>query len=212
MDALSLKKVKVSLPDGKTLFHIENLQVPSGSQILIEGESGEGKTTFLHLLAGLFLPSEGEIKFGSVSISTLSDDDRCALRRKRIGVIFQKLNLLDHLTVAENVSLAQLPNSKNENQVNHCLARVNLSGRERDLCSYLSLGEQQRVAVARVLCQEPDLILADEPTSSLDQKNSDFVMDALFEAAKGRTIIVVSHDHRLRSRFSKVISFKDLAK
>jgi putative ABC transport system ATP-binding protein len=207
---LSLNKIKVALPNGKSLFKINHLAIPYGSHVLIQGESGRGKTTFLHLLAGLFSPSEGYVEIGQQRMDSLDDDERCAFRLQKIGVIFQRLNLLDHLTVAENVVLA-LPENRDaaNSRVRNAIERVNLAGRENDRCSYLSQGEQQRVAVARVLAQAPEIILADEPTSSLDQKNADFVIDALISAAKGKTLIVVSHDHRIAKKFQRVIAFED---
>jgi putative ABC transport system ATP-binding protein len=213
-------KVKVTLPNGRSLFSIRDFAIRYGSHVLIQGESGRGKTTLLHLIAGLFSPDEGHVHIGETRLDTLSDDQRCELRRDRIGVIFQKLNLVDHLTVAENVSLSLTKKfsakaskqGHDHERIQKAINRVNLSGKEDDRCSYLSLGEQQRVAVARVLAQQPDIILADEPTSSLDEKNSTFVLEALIEAARQKTLIVVSHDHRIKKHFDQVFQFEEIAK
>lgn len=202
---IELNNVKVSLPNGRVLFVIPQFSIPYGSHILIQGESGKGKTTFLHLLAGLFKPQEGHVKIGDDTLDSMSDNQLCDLRRKKIGVIFQKLNILDHLTAQENVELSS-------HQAEASLARVNMKERSQDRCSYMSLGEQQRVAVARVLAQEPDVILADEPTSSLDETNAEFVLEALKESAKGKTLIVVSHDHRISKYFDKVLQFEEITK
>lgn len=211
---IRLSNVHVRLPNGKDLFSVADLKIPFGSHILLEGESGGGKTTFLHLLAGLFSPQKGEVFVGEVDLARLNDKDRCDLRRKQIGVVFQKLNLLDHLTTYENVSLALPAGSgagvgDGDKRVRDALKHVNLEGRENDRVSFMSLGEQQRVAVARVLAQNPRIILADEPTSSLDETNSRFILSALKKAARGKTLIVVSHDHRIRAQFEKIISFKE---
>jgi len=207
---IQLSKIKVTLPSGRELFSVRDLSIPHGNHVLIQGESGKGKTTFLHLIAGLFSPLEGSVQLGSTRIDSMTDDERCELRMKMIGVIFQKLNLIDHLTVAENVCLSLQNNSQGrDSRVANAIQRVNLKGRESDRCSFLSLGEQQRVAVARVLAQAPEIILADEPTSSLDEKNSSFVLDALKDAAKGKTLIVVSHDRRISKYFDRVIQFEE---
>jgi putative ABC transport system ATP-binding protein len=205
---LRFHQVEVLLPNGRKLFSVPDLQIPEGRHVLVQGESGKGKTTFLHLIAGLFDPSRGEVILGGKSLATLSDAARSSLRRENIGVIFQKLNLLDHLTVAENISLS-LPLGRDAERMSSALQRVNLDGREQERCSVLSLGEQQRVAVARVLAQKPALILADEPTSSLDEKNSGFVLDALKDSARGKTLIVVSHDRRIAHFFDEVIPFEE---
>ncbi len=207
---LHLSKIKVVLPNGRRLFAVQDLKIPFGSHVLIQGESGRGKTTFLHLIAGLFSPTEGHVQIGNQRMDSMTDDQRCDLRMQKIGVIFQKLNLIDHLTVAENVSLAMPAQGLGSaERIGPAIERVNLKGRDDERCSYLSVGEQQRVAVARVLAQQPEIILADEPTSSLDEKNSGFVIDALLDAAKGKTLIVVSHDHRISTRFPKIIPFQE---
>lgn len=202
---ISIRDLQVALPNQQTLFSISNLSIPSGSHILIQGESGKGKTTFLHLIAGLFTPAKGSVHLGEINLNDLSENQRCDFRRKKIGVIFQKLNLLDHLTAQENIELSS------RSEIN-ALSLVNLEKKQNTRCSLLSLGEQQRVAVARVIAQSPELILADEPTSSLDETNSRFVMQALKDCAKGKTLIVVSHDHRIASYFDHVWSFEDIIK
>lgn len=202
---IEVKNVKVFLPQGEKLFDIRHFEIHHGTHLLIQGESGKGKTTFLHMLAGLFIPKEGSVTIGTQILSQLSDKERTELRRKSIGVVFQKLNLLDHLTVEENLELL----SKSSSQV---LEKVQLQKKSQQRCSSLSQGEQQRVAVARVLAQKPGLILADEPTSSLDATNADFVMKSLKEEAHGKTLIVVSHDHRIEKYFDSVIQFEEIIK
>jgi ABC-type lipoprotein export system ATPase subunit len=207
-----LAQIKVTLPNGRTLFSIPKLEIPFGSHILIQGESGQGKTTLLHLIAGLFNPNDGYVEIGDRRLGSLNDNELCEIRKKNIGVIFQKLNLIDHLTIEENISLSVLAKNKANDIIDNAVRRVNLEGRRQERCSNLSLGEQQRVAVARVLAQDPDIILADEPTSSLDEKNAGFVLQALKEIAKGKTLIVVSHDHRIAKYFDKVIPFQEYCK
>lgn len=200
---LKVSDLQLDLPSGKSLFRIPNLEIPSGTHVLITGDSGCGKTTFLHLLAGLVLPRRGYVSFGSTRLDSLSERERGRFRRDHVGVIFQKLNLLDQLDVRENVGLLGV------GDVAAAIEAVGLAGRERDRVSHMSLGEQQRVAVARVLAQAPQLLLADEPTSSLDARNTENVMRLLKEAARGKTLVVVSHDERVARHFDRVIAFKD---
>lgn len=201
--------VQVQLPTGRALFSIAQFEIPHGSHVLIQGESGKGKTTLLHLVAGLFAPDRGSVHIGDAHLSAMDDAARCEWRRAHIGVIFQKLNLLDHLTVEENIFLSSPPDAK---KARASADRLNLKDRYHDRCGVLSLGEQQRVAVARVLAQKPDVFLADEPTSSLDDKNASAVMESLKNAARDKTFVVVSHDHRIARFFDRVVRFEEIAK
>ncbi len=160
------------------------------------------------------LPSEGDVFFSGRSFSKMSDSERSQIRRKNIGLIFQKLNLLTHLTPTENVSLAvqTLKDDATENLVANALKQVRMDAYAHERTANLSGGEQQRIAVARVLAQNPEIILADEPTSSLDDDNAEFVIDALKTAAKGKTLLVVSHDDRLTKKFTERLSFDQLSR
>ncbi len=204
---IELNNITVTLPNGRQLFAIRNHRFESGAHVLIRGASGQGKTTFLHMIAGLFLPTTGRIHIGEHDLTEMTDNQRCDLRRRHIGMVFQKLNLLEHLTAAENIILAGGPGRISRSQAFASLASVQMSDRADDRASWLSVGEQQRVAVARVLAAQPELLFADEPTSSLDDQNAEFVMQALIGAAQGKTLIVVSHDQRLSSSFQNVIDF-----
>jgi ABC-type lipoprotein export system ATPase subunit len=203
---IKLSEVSVILPNQRKLFAIPSLSIASGDKCLIEGPSGVGKTTLIHLLAGLFDPSEGYVFVDEQNLKFLSDASRCALRRKRFGIIFQKLNLLDHLTALENVLIGVSHPNKKE-LARGALREVGMESFCDIVVANLSQGEQQRVATARILAGAPDFILADEPTSSLDDKNSTAVLDALFRLSKS-TLVLVSHDHRVRDRFSTIYDFK----
>jgi ABC-type lipoprotein export system ATPase subunit len=195
------------------LFAIAALKVPAGSRILIRGPSGTGKTTLLHLLAGQFPPDEGEILLGGRDFSALGGDDRRRLRRDHFGIIFQRMNLIGHLDAAENVGLAFAPGSPSvAAKALEALRRMGLEGALRRRCATLSPGEQQRVAVARVLARSPDIVLADEPTSSLDGRNAEAVMEALCEASAGKTLVVVSHDGRIDRFFEDARDFEKLVR
>jgi ABC-type lipoprotein export system ATPase subunit len=190
------------------LFQIKSLTVPKHSKVLIQGPSGCGKTTLLHVIAGLFEPTEGSVLIEGNDLKKLSEKELSHLRRDSFGIVFQKLNLLDHLTAEENVEL--ILNSKNQKAAESALQKVNLHHKKLDRAGFLSLGEQQRVAVARVIAKESSIILADEPTSSLDEKNASEVIDLLLSLPNRPTTIVVSHDSRIRNRFDKVLDWKDV--
>ena len=207
---IELSNVRVEVPTregARTLFAFPRLSIPQGEHLHIHGASGSGKTTLLHMISGLFVPAQGSIGVGSTRLDHLSDGGRAAFRRRHVGVIFQKLNLLEFLTVHENIRLG---GADSPHLIQAAIERVGLGERSGDLCSVLSLGEQQRVAVARILAFRPDIILADEPTSSLDEDNARVVIDALVECAQGKTLVVVSHDERLRSRLRKTVDFREL--
>jgi putative ABC transport system ATP-binding protein len=202
-------KVKIKVPQSQqVLFNIPDLTIPSGEKWLLQGASGQGKTTFLHLIAGLLLPDEGSIDIGPHRLNTLSDDERCVFRARNMGIVFQKLNLLDHLTPLENMSLVLKRTPAAHQRAQECLEQLGLGAKTNVRSSVLSLGEQQRVAVARILASEPSIILADEPTSSLDEANAERVMNSLFEAGRKATMVVVSHDHRIGKWFKKIVDFK----
>lgn len=211
---IRLRDIQVHLPQGaatRELFRLASFDVESGHKVLIQGESGKGKTTLLHLIAGLFLPFAGQVRLGEHLLNEWSDEQRCHFRRTHIALIFQKLNLLEHLTVFENVQLALgLGAADDQARVAQALKAVGLGDRADARSSVLSLGEQQRVAVARALASDAEIILADEPTSSLDEKNAANVIDLLLSAAQHKTLIVVSHDHRIEKKFNKIVRFEQL--
>lgn len=193
----------------RVLFKIPNLTIKTDEKVLIKGASGKGKTTFLHLLAGLFAPNEGCINIGETEITRLDEEERCVFRRKNIGIIFQKLNLIEHLTALENIELSLRDHHKLTKAM-EALKAVGLEGREHDRTAVLSLGEQQRVAIARVLAAESQIVFADEPTSSLDEKNALEITELLLKACEGKTVVVVSHDHRIEKYFSVIKDFGEL--
>ncbi len=208
---VSLSGIEVRLPDRSLpLFRIKKISIRSGSKVLLYGPSGIGKTTLLHLIAGLFLPYAGTIQVGEFAISELSDSHRARVRRLHMGMIFQTLNLFDHLTVMENILVALPPKSSFGKEAYSVLDAVGMKGREQERTANLSIGEQQRIAVARILAAKPSLILADEPTSSLDEKNAHSLIEALMNVSSMSTMLLVSHDQRIRSKFKEQIDFEAL--
>ncbi len=210
---LELKNVEARIPGThRVLFRVMDLKIPVGTRLCVHGPSGQGKTTFLHLLAGLLKPDAGIIRLGNDDFSDLDERARDRIRRRHFGIIFQQFNLLGYLTPIENVFLG-LPAGEvgRKERAQNALARMGLEPGDSKTCNWLSQGERQRVAVARVLAAEPQVILADEPTSSLDEANAAVVMDALMEVSESATLVVVSHDQRIRARFSQQIDFAEWA-
>ena len=208
---IKLTQVVVHLPPShRFLFRLPQFDVPAGSKMLIQGASGKGKTTLLHLMAGLFSPTEGYVFFDDQNTKYLSDEALCQKRKDHFGIVFQKLNLLDHLTALENVLLT-LPRQTDSKRIAlDALNSLEVGDKEKERAGRLSLGEQQRVAVARVLAKKPEIVLADEPTSSLDDRNATLVIESLLSGGENQTVVVVSHDGRIRDRFSQVFDFSDL--
>lgn len=193
------------------LFAVPALAIPAGARVLIHGPSGRGKTTLLHLMAGQFPPDRGQVLVGGTDLASLDEDARCRFRRRHFGIVFQRFNLLDHLNAPENVRLGFPPGAERaEAQAVAALMRLGLESRMHRPCASLSPGERQRVAVARAVAARPDILLADEPTSSLDDANAEAVLAALMEASAGRTLVVVSHDRRIHGEFETLLDFSSL--
>ncbi len=209
---VALRDVEMRLPDRESpLFFLPSLELGAGSKTLIHGPSGRGKTTLLNLISGQFLPHSGKIRVGNEELTEMDAGARARLRRESMGLVFQRWNLVDHLTALENVVLGIFPARADREA--HALESLRRTGLERlahRRAGLLSPGEQQRVAVARLWASSPKLLLADEPTSSLDNPGVERVMGALWEASEERTLLVVSHDPRLRSMFREAFDFQDL--
>ena len=187
-----------------TILEGIDLQVNSGETVALVGASGSGKSTLLGLLAGLDLPSEGDIEILGQSLVQLDEEGRARLRAEQVGFIFQSFLLLPTLSALENVMLpAELRGeTRCEPRARELLAAVGLSERLHHLPPRLSGGEQQRVAIARAFMTRPSLLLADEPTGNLDSKTGETVIELLFQLNReyGTTLVVVTHDHDLAQR------------
>ena len=173
-----------------------SLTVPQGEWLAIVGSSGSGKTTLMNMIGCMDTPSKGSVKLEGRKLEDLNAGQLADVRKNMIGLVFQKFYLVPHLTAVENVMVAQYYHSVvDEKQALAALERVGLKDRAHHLPSQLSGGEQQRVCVARALINEPKLILADEPTGNLDEKNEKIVLDLFRQLHdQGTTIIVVTHD------------------
>ncbi|MFQ2051547.1 ABC transporter ATP-binding protein [Aeromonas veronii] len=187
-----------------TILEGIDLQVNSGETVALVGASGSGKSTLLGLLAGLDLPSQGDIEILGKSLGELDEEGRARLRAEQIGFVFQSFLLLPTMTALENVMLpAELHGERDcEPRARELLAAVGLGERLHHLPPRLSGGEQQRVAIARAFMTRPSLLLADEPTGNLDSKTGEKVIELLFELNRkhGTTLVVVTHDHQLAER------------
>jgi ABC-type lipoprotein export system ATPase subunit len=189
-----------------------SLEVRSGEVVFLCGASGAGKTTLLYTLAGLERPRFGRVSFEGADIYALSSDRLAGLRNRRMGFVFQAYFLLPELTALENVVLPSMMGGKpRQAEAANLLERVGLKDRLHHLPSELSGGEQQRVAIARSLINDPSIIYADEPTGNLDSHTGESIIELLLEVARHdqRTLIVVTHDRHLASRGDRLLRIED---
>jgi putative ABC transport system ATP-binding protein/lipoprotein-releasing system ATP-binding protein len=189
-----------------------DLDIAPGESVFLCGASGAGKTTLLYTLAGLEAPEGGTVEFEEHSLFQLSGNALARLRNQRMGFVFQSYFLLPELTALENVLLpAMIGGKAATDRATDLLNRVGLKDRMHHLPSELSGGEQQRVAIARSLINDPAILFADEPTGNLDSKNGEVIIALLLDLAKdgGRTLVVVTHDERLASRGDRLVRIVD---
>ncbi|WP_420631618.1 ABC transporter ATP-binding protein [Candidatus Leptofilum sp.] len=189
--------------------------VSKGEFVAVMGPSGSGKSTLLHLLGGLDEPSSGEIALAGHTITHLSDDEVTVVRRRKVGFIFQFYNLVPTLTAAENVGLPLLIDGqrieKYREKIDNLLKMVGLGDRLDHKPDQMSGGQQQRVAIARAFVNDPEIVLADEPTGNLDSKSGTAILELLRKSAEdlGQTIVMVTHDPRAASYADRVVFLKD---
>ena len=190
---------------------VESLNIAAGEKSAIIGPSGCGKTTLLSAIAGILVPTEGEVCVGDETISSLGERERRSFRRDKIGLVFQEFELLEHLDIRENAFLPLWLDGVEAGEKDHALleqraSRCGIADLLHRKPHALSQGERQRAAVCRALMTTPPLILADEPTGSLDTGSGEAVLELLFDEATltGSTVIVVTHDRSLLDRFDKV--------
>ena len=187
-----------------------SLTVASGEAVAVMGPSGSGKSTLLNLIAGLDRPTSGTVTVGGQRVSALGEADVARFRREQVGIIFQFFNLLDDLTVADNVllpaQLAGVPAARARARMEELLAALRITHCENSRPAWLSGGEQQRVAIARALVNRPPLLLADEPTGAVDSATGEEIGDLLLDLnASGHTLVLVTHDPALAARYAKRI-------
>jgi putative ABC transport system ATP-binding protein len=192
-----------------------SLAFPAGMVTLIVGPSGSGKTTLLSVLGCLLRPQEGLVRVNGKDVTNLSEQERTGIRREQIGFIFQSFRLFKSLTAVENVMMAMeiggVTGSEAREKAEKLLGALGLGEKKRLKPDELSGGEKQRVAIARALMREPKIILADEPTASLDSNNGEVITKILHDIAEveGRTVVIVSHDERLRVFARNIVGLRD---
>ena len=201
---LELQGLYKSYFDGSGDHHIlkgADLYLEKGETVAILGSSGSGKSTLLNLIAGIDLPDQGEVRIDGKSLGQMSENKRTLLRRRTMGFVFQSFNLIPTLNVYENLMLPLELNQISENSgiITQMLEAMGLKGREESHPDRLSGGEQQRVAIARALMHQPSLLLADEPTGNLDEKNSIKLVDLLHQINRdyNQTILLTTHNPRI---------------
>jgi putative ABC transport system ATP-binding protein len=210
-----LKKDYVS-PDGTSVpvIDIDNLSIADGEQIALIGTSGSGKTTLLHLIAGILTPTSGSITFGDVDVTKLSEAQRDIFRGRYIGYIFQTHHLLAGFTALENVLLGMSFTGRPHDPAwaRQLLDEVGLSDRLHYKPQKLSVGQQQRVAVARALASRPRLVLADEPTGALDARTAQFVLDLIRKLCQqvNASLLLVTHDLDIARQLQRTLTLSEI--
>jgi len=214
---IRIESLQFSYGDGDFQLSIPSLEVPAGTRTAFVGPSGSGKTTLLNLIAGIAVPAAGQIQTGGVEMSALPDGERRRFRVTSVGLVFQEFELLDYLTVLDNILLPYRihPALKLEPAVRtragELAERVGIGGKLDRYPRRLSQGERQRVAVCRAVLTDPPLLLTDEPTGNLDPANREKVLDILFDYVEdsGTTLVSVTHDQDILPRFERVVDFRE---
>ncbi len=191
-----------------------DLQVEKGEFVVIEGPSGSGKSTLLQLMGLLDTPTGGTISCGGKSVTNLDEDELAELRLERIGIIFQQFNLIPTLTAQQNIEIAMFPSDRSTSEARdrarELLAQVGLSERADHFPSQLSGGEQQRVAIARALANEPQILLADEPTGNLDTETGREILRVIKELwSDGLTVVLITHDRSIADDSTRALYLRD---
>ena len=200
---------------GLTVLKGINLEINPGAFVVIMGPSGSGKSTLMHIVGCLDVPTKGRVFLEGQDIMKLSEDDLAQVRGKRIGFVFQQFNLLHNLNALENVMLPMIFQGVSEGQrrerAKKLLTSLNLGDRIFHRPSELSGGEQQRIAIARALSNDPEIIVADEPTGNLDSTTGKMIMEILINLHKKekKTVIVVTHDPNIAGYSEQIINIKD---
>lgn len=212
---IRIRDLQFAWPQSGFALAVKSLEVARGECVAIVGPSGSGKTTLLNLLAGIYPCQAGEILVGDSALHRMNDAERRRFRLSSIGMVFQQFELVPYLRAVENVLLPRLIQSGSGSlrdvrpRAMQLLAQTGLAERTRSYPAQLSQGEQQRLALCRALLTEPTLMLADEPTGNLDQRNKHLVLDLMLRQVRERqvTLLMVTHDTSLLDRFDRVLDF-----
>ncbi|MEM9852861.1 MAG: ATP-binding cassette domain-containing protein [Pseudomonadota bacterium] len=214
--SLSISDLRVTAADGRPLLSVSDLSVHPGERIAIRGPSGAGKSTFLYTITGLIAASEGRVAWGDFDLARAKSAERTAFRGRHIGLVLQEHFLFDELSALENASLAACYAPRQgraalARRARESLATLGIEDGGAQRLESFSGGERQRVAVARALASDPAILIADEPTASLDRANADRLIEDLFRQAteRGSTLIAVSHDPALLETAGRVLTIED---
>ncbi len=217
---IEVNNVTFGYPVGGFHLQIPELRVDAGEKVAVIGPSGLGKTTLLHLLAGVLVPSAGRIAVQGTEVSSLKQEDRQDYRALRMGMVFQEFELLAYLDLLDNVLLPYRIspvlelNHEARQRAKALVREVGLDGKQQRFPGHLSQGERQRIAVCRALVTRPAIILGDEPTGNLDPENRDQVIDTLWSYSDETKapLVVVTHDHELLGRFDRTVDVREFAR
>lgn len=217
MSYIELKNItKIYGSKDNQLFALDNvnLSIMKGEMIAIMGPSGSGKSTLLNIMGTLSVPTSGTYILGSIDMSNLGGMQTAKFRNKHVGFVVQNFALIDNYTVSQNIEIPMLYAGVSKvlrtKRIKELLNQLNISGKEKALPSELSGGQCQRVAIARALSNNPNIILADEPTGALDKKNGEEIMRIFEELNKeGKTIVIVTHNEEIAKRCQRIIYMED---
>ncbi|MCP4174071.1 MAG: ABC transporter ATP-binding protein [Fuerstiella sp.] len=213
---IEIQQLKFCYPRSSFHLHISELEIETASVSAVVGPSGSGKTTLLHLVAGILPIVSGKVLVDGTDLAALSDAERRKFRLQQVGLVFQDFELIDYLSVSDNVLLpcrigdAVTLDSATRKRAEHLLEQSGLADHLRKPVTNLSQGEKQRVAICRALLTRPAILLADEPTGNLDPATSDQILELMLSSARENdtTVMMVTHDHSLLNRFDRVIDFE----
>jgi len=198
--------------DRHNIVNLPDLKLVKGEQLVVYGLSGCGKSTLMNIIAGLLKPSSGTVRIDGTEIYHLNENKRDQFRGRCIGMVFQQMHLINTLTVLDNIRLAKYMAGlkQDDNKINRVLNQLEIADKRKSYADELSQGQKQRVSIARAVINGPGLILADEPTSSLDDKRSMDVIKLLKSQADeyGATLIITTHDQRVKDKFEKTVEIK----
>jgi len=208
MNGISITGLVHCYPNEQRQIGFNDFKISKGSHVAILGESGRGKTTLMHLIAGMMKPTHGTIMIGETTISSLDTTELDVFRAKNIGLVFQKSHLVSSLSVIQNLQLVPyFSGLKITNQeIVSITEKLNIDDVLKKKPDQISQGQAQRVAIARAVLNRPALILADEPTSSLDDNNCQAVLDLLIEVSKSinSTLLIATHDYRVKNKINSI--------
>jgi ABC-type lipoprotein export system ATPase subunit len=213
---INISNLYFHYPSSEFRLTVSEFAVASGEKVAVVGPSGSGKTTLLNLLAGILTPGQGRVRVGEVDVSDLGDAGRRDFRISNIGFVFQDFELLDYLSILDNIlhpyritGALKLTGEVRQRAL-HLAGQMGIAEQVKKYPGELSQGEKQRAAICRALLPKPSLILADEATGNLDPSNKTRILDLLFNSVKDHnaTLVAVTHDHELLPRFDRVLDFQ----